>query len=144
MISALVEVRVRLSILLCPGIKSKAQDCLSLVVANIPVVVTTMIDIVGDPDQVGTGRTHTTPFSTMLWFSNNAHSMTGAVAPGEVPMFTIREERHVGEPDVKSFSTVSSVRWNPDTLFQTTSGGTVVDKGRLSCSRTDEPITPVS
>ncbi|KAJ7793821.1 hypothetical protein B0H13DRAFT_1935385 [Mycena leptocephala] len=28
------------------------QDCLSLIVANIPVIITTTIDIVGEPDQV--------------------------------------------------------------------------------------------
>jgi len=116
-------------------IAALVEDYLSLVVANIPVVVTAMVDVVDDPDQVGTGCTLTTQFSTLLWFSNNAASR-------EVPL------RHIGEADVKSFSAVSSVRWNQDSLSPTkdTSEGTVVDKEQLSSStsRADESITGVS
>ncbi|KAJ7302939.1 hypothetical protein DFH08DRAFT_977322 [Mycena albidolilacea] len=50
-ISALVEVPI---------------DCISLIVANIPVVVTTMVDIVGDADQAR--ATRTTPLSTGFWY----------------------------------------------------------------------------
>jgi hypothetical protein len=42
------------------------QDCLSLIAANIPVVVTTMVDIVGDADQARAARM--TPFSTGFWY----------------------------------------------------------------------------
>ncbi|KAJ7860392.1 hypothetical protein B0H14DRAFT_575507 [Mycena olivaceomarginata] len=42
------------------------EDCLSLIAANIPVVVTTMVDIVGDADQARAARM--TPFSTGFWY----------------------------------------------------------------------------
>ncbi|KAJ7186981.1 hypothetical protein C8R46DRAFT_282393 [Mycena filopes] len=101
-------------------ISALVEDCLSLIVANLPVLVTTMIDIVGEPER----DPARTPFSTLMWFSA-AHS----VHSGEVPLYTIREED--ADADVKStaFSAVSSVRWNevhPDPERQSTSRGTTI------------------
>ncbi|KAJ6534973.1 hypothetical protein B0H19DRAFT_964045, partial [Mycena capillaripes] len=50
-------------------ISEVVEACLSLIVANIPVVITTTIDIVGDADH-GQGRTSQTGrFSTVVWVS---------------------------------------------------------------------------
>ncbi|KAJ7922282.1 hypothetical protein B0H13DRAFT_1509828, partial [Mycena leptocephala] len=48
-------------------ISAIVEDCLSLIVANIPVVITTMIDIVGEPDQVQTGKS--VQLTSVFWFS---------------------------------------------------------------------------
>ncbi|KAJ6569764.1 hypothetical protein DFH09DRAFT_1080489 [Mycena vulgaris] len=40
------------------------EGCLSLIVANIPVIITSTIDIVGEQDHVRTAQ-----FSTIFWFS---------------------------------------------------------------------------
>ncbi|KAJ7205100.1 hypothetical protein B0H12DRAFT_1160677 [Mycena haematopus] len=42
-----------------------AEGCLSLIVANIPVIITTTIDIVGQPDSRETAE-----FSTIFWLGN--------------------------------------------------------------------------
>ncbi|KAJ6580887.1 hypothetical protein B0H19DRAFT_1251167 [Mycena capillaripes] len=57
-------------------ISAVTEDCVSLIVANIPVVVTTMVDIVGEGDQVGTSQT--ARFTSMFWFSE-AETTAGAM-----------------------------------------------------------------
>jgi hypothetical protein len=93
LIAALVEVRARspgISIVLTVGY---IQGGLSLIVANIPVVVTTMVDIVGDEDQSRTSETP--PFSTMFWYGESVttkHVPTDGMVAVEFPMHLISEE----------------------------------------------------
>jgi hypothetical protein len=64
-----------------------------LIVANIPVVVTTMLDIVGDEDQSRTSETP--PFSTMFWYGESVttrHVPTDGVVAVEFPMHLVSEE----------------------------------------------------
>jgi hypothetical protein len=49
----------------CPDPVSVIQGCLSLIVANIPVTITTTIDIVGQPLHGETAK-----FSTIFWLGN--------------------------------------------------------------------------
>ncbi|KAK7031664.1 hypothetical protein R3P38DRAFT_2925035 [Favolaschia claudopus] len=63
-------------------ISALVEDCFSLIVANIPVVVTTMVDIVGDADQVRTNRT--TPFSGMFWWSDISTTVPGVFSEGSI------------------------------------------------------------
>ncbi|KAJ7922283.1 hypothetical protein B0H13DRAFT_2267548 [Mycena leptocephala] len=51
------------------------QDCLSLIVANIPVVITTTIDIVGEPGQDQIGKS--VQLTSVFWFSEGR--TTGAM-----------------------------------------------------------------
>ncbi|KAJ6485589.1 hypothetical protein C8R45DRAFT_276752 [Mycena sanguinolenta] len=63
-------------------ISALVEDCMSLIVANIPVVVTTLVDIVGDTAE--TRRTRTTPFSTMFWWSDPGTTRRGVLTEGAV------------------------------------------------------------
>jgi hypothetical protein len=54
-----------LSVWPCPDPVSVIQGCLSLIVANIPVIITTTIDIVGQPSDGETAK-----FSTIFWLGN--------------------------------------------------------------------------
>ncbi|KAJ6540920.1 hypothetical protein DFH09DRAFT_1368433 [Mycena vulgaris] len=74
-------------------IAALVEDGLSLIVANIPVVVTTMVDIVGDEDQSWTSETP--PFSTMFWYGESVtarHMPTDGVVAVEFPMHLVSEE----------------------------------------------------
>ncbi|KAJ6559750.1 hypothetical protein B0H19DRAFT_1145734 [Mycena capillaripes] len=83
------------------------EGCLSLVVANIPVIITTMIDIIGESDSGQTAN-----FSTIFWLSEARMTATG------MPMHTVGEE-HVDAGTlsyVKSAEDMSSESWISSTL----------------------------
>ncbi|KAF8211128.1 hypothetical protein K438DRAFT_1959312 [Mycena galopus ATCC 62051] len=63
-------------------ISALVEDCLSLIVANFPVIVTTMIDIVGDTDQAHASRT--TSFSTMFWYTDTGTNRRGVLTAGAI------------------------------------------------------------
>ncbi|KAF7334418.1 hypothetical protein MVEN_02271100 [Mycena venus] len=68
------------------------EDSLSLIVANIPVVVTTMIDIVDEEDQSRTSRNP--PFSSMFWYRESVATRVppeGVVAV-ELPVHLVSEQ----------------------------------------------------
>ncbi|KAJ7847067.1 hypothetical protein B0H13DRAFT_1907441 [Mycena leptocephala] len=83
------------------------QDCLSLVVANIPVVITTTIDIVGEPHQVQTGKS--VQLTSVFWFSE-------AQTTGAIELHTIAEDP-AKPPYVKN--TAASARNQNDLLIST-------------------------
>jgi hypothetical protein len=78
---------------------------LSLIVANIPVVITTTIDIVGEPDHAQNGKT--VQFSSIFWFSE-------AQTTGAMELHAIAEE----SPDTKlSYpKTTENSTWNQNNL----------------------------
>jgi hypothetical protein len=79
---------------------------LSLIVANIPVVVTTTIDIVGEPDHAQNGKT--VQFSSIFWFSE-------AQTTGAIELHTIAEE----SPDTTKLSypkTTENSTWKQNNL----------------------------
>jgi hypothetical protein len=94
----------------------------SLIVANIPVVITTTIDIVGEPDQAQTGKS--VQLTSVLWFSEA--QTTGAM------------ELHIIAEDPAKLSA-----WNHNDL--PVSEGIVVDK--LSCTKPVvvfvDPLLPI-
>jgi hypothetical protein len=103
---------------------------LSLIVANIPVVITTTIDIVGEPDQAQTGRS--VQLTSVFWFSE-AHT-TGAIE-----LHTIAED-----PAKLSYAkNTAASAWNQNDL--PVSEGTVVDK--LSSTKPGlvfvDPLLPI-
>ncbi|KAJ7847070.1 hypothetical protein B0H13DRAFT_2285643 [Mycena leptocephala] len=59
------------------------QACLSLIVANIPVIITTTIDIVGEPDQAQIGKS--VQLTSVFWF-------TEAQTTGAIELHTITED----------------------------------------------------
>jgi hypothetical protein len=103
---------------------------LSLIVANIPVVITTTIDIVGKPDQVQTGKS--VQFTSIFWFSE-------AQTTGAMELHTIAED-----PAKPSYAknTVTSA-WNQNDL--PVSEGTIAD--RLSSTKPVvvfvDPLLPI-
>ncbi|KAF7362716.1 hypothetical protein MVEN_00620900 [Mycena venus] len=114
------------------SISAIVEGCLSLIVANIPVIVTTTIDIVGDQeDQVQTAQ-----FSTIFWSSE-------AQTTGTMQLHTIGEER----PDAVKLSyaktTQDASTWNQIDL--PVSQRTIVD--RLSSTKpvvvSVDPILPI-
>jgi len=101
------------------------EDCLSLIVANIPVVVTSMVDIVGDTDDPQSSRTH--PFSSMFWegTADRGGRTEGAIGGAvDLPLDGI------GEEDIE----LSDTRTTKDTGISGNQNGppenegTVVDK----------------
>ncbi|KAF7342367.1 hypothetical protein MVEN_01825300 [Mycena venus] len=73
-------------------IAALVEDCVSLIVANIPVVVTTMVDIVGDEDQSRTSETP--PFSSMFWYRESVTTRrvpTEGVVAVDLPMHLVSE-----------------------------------------------------
>lgn len=71
-ISTVVEVRFPRDWTCLPEI---CQNCLSLIVANIPVVITTTVDIIGEADDVCTRPT--ARFSSTFWPSEAATTGDG-------------------------------------------------------------------
>ncbi|KAJ6534960.1 hypothetical protein B0H19DRAFT_1038928 [Mycena capillaripes] len=65
-------------------ISTLVEDCLGLFVANIPVMITTTIDIVGDADRSQTRRT--ARFTTIFWPGESQTTTE------ETELYTIREE----------------------------------------------------
>ncbi|KAJ6580886.1 hypothetical protein B0H19DRAFT_1112752 [Mycena capillaripes] len=63
-------------------ISAVVEDSLSLIVANIPVVVTTMIDVVGEAGQPRTSRL--TQLSSMFWSSDDAQTSRRGILTGQV------------------------------------------------------------
>ncbi|KAJ7922316.1 hypothetical protein B0H13DRAFT_125073 [Mycena leptocephala] len=103
-------------------ISAIVEGCVSLIVANIPVVITTTIDIVGEPDQAQTGKS--VQLTSVLWFSEA--QTTGAM------------ELHIIAEDPAKLSA-----WNHNDL--PVSEGIVVDK--LSCTKPVvvfvDPLLPI-
>jgi hypothetical protein len=98
-IAGIVEVRARspgIFIILTVGYTADIciQICISLIVANIPVIVTTMVDIVGDKDQPRTSETP--PFSSIFWYRESVTTTTRHVptegAAVDLPMHLVGEE----------------------------------------------------
>ncbi|KAJ6492291.1 hypothetical protein C8R45DRAFT_990848 [Mycena sanguinolenta] len=76
------------------------ECCLSLVVANIPVIITTTIDIVGQPD--------TAEFSTVFWL--------GTTGTGTAQLQTLAEcHSHGRLSDTDSLEDMSSESWKSST-----------------------------
>ncbi|KAF7363097.1 hypothetical protein MVEN_00662100 [Mycena venus] len=74
-------------------ITAVVESCLSLIVANIPVVVTTIVDIAGDEDQSRTSETP--PFSTMFWYRESVtttRDVSKGVVAVDLPMHLVSEE----------------------------------------------------
>jgi hypothetical protein len=91
---------------------------LSLIVANIPVIITTTIDIVGEPDQAQTGKS--VQLTSVFWF-------TEAQTTGAIELHTIAED-----PAKLSYAkNTAASAWNQNDL--PVSEGTVVD--RLSSTK---------
>jgi hypothetical protein len=91
---------------------------LSLIVANIPVIITTTIDIVGEPDQAQIGKS--VQLTSVFWFTET--QMTGAIE-----LHTIAED-----PAKLSYAkNTAASAWNQNDL--PVSEGTVVD--RLSSTK---------
>jgi hypothetical protein len=103
---------------------------LSLIVANIPVVITTMIDIVGEPDQVQTGKS--VQLTSVFWFNE-------AQTTGAMELHTIAENSV--KPSYAKNTATSA--WNQNDL--PVSEGTVVD--RLSSTKPVvilvDPLLPI-
>ncbi|KAJ7780187.1 hypothetical protein DFH07DRAFT_950234 [Mycena maculata] len=108
-------------------ISALVEDNLSLIVANVPVVVTALIDITGEDTVVDTIRTTSLRFSS-LWYNITQPTGHGATAPGTsfVTTLHLRPIAEDGEdaPKVprdveraylkttKRGSTISSIAWN--------------------------------
>ncbi|KAJ7753174.1 hypothetical protein B0H16DRAFT_1544698 [Mycena metata] len=87
-------------------ISAIVEACLSLIVANIPVVITTTIDVVGEPDHAQNGET--VQFSSIFWFSE-------AQQTGAMELHTIAKE----SPDAVKPSypqTPENSTWNQNNL----------------------------
>ncbi|KAJ7847068.1 hypothetical protein B0H13DRAFT_2362622 [Mycena leptocephala] len=96
-------------------ISAIVQDCLSLIVANIPVIITTTIDIVG---QAQTGKS--VQLTSVFWFSEGRTT-------GAMELHTIAED-----PAKLSYAkNTAASAWNQNDL--SVSDGTVVD--RLSSTK---------
>jgi hypothetical protein len=79
---------------------------LSLIVANIPVIITTTIDIVGEPHQVQTGKS--VQLTSVFWFSE-------AQTTGAMELHTIAEE--CPEPAKLSYAkNTAASAWNQNDL----------------------------
>ncbi|KAJ7922315.1 hypothetical protein B0H13DRAFT_1707824 [Mycena leptocephala] len=112
-------------------ISAIVEDCLSLIVANIPVIITTTIDIVGEPDQAQTGKS--VQLTSVFWFSE-------AQTTGTMELHTIAEDPAKLSYAIKNTATSA---WNHNDL--PVSEGTVVDK--LSCTKPVvvfvDPLLPI-
>ncbi|KAF7362718.1 hypothetical protein MVEN_00621100 [Mycena venus] len=113
-------------------IAAMVEGCLSLIVANIPVIITTTIDIVGDQED----QVRTVQFSTIFWSSE-------AQTTGTMQLHTIGEER----PDAVKLSYAKTTEDTPscNQIDLPMSQRTVVD--RLSPTKpvvvSGDPILPV-
>ncbi|KAF7342333.1 hypothetical protein MVEN_01821700 [Mycena venus] len=75
-------------------IAALVEDCVSLIVANIPVIVTTIVDIAGDEDQSRTSETP--PLSSMFLYREpvtTRHVPTEGVVSVDLPMHLVSEDR---------------------------------------------------
>jgi hypothetical protein len=92
LIAGLVEVRARSSGIYIILIVEYIQDSLSLIIANIPVVVTTVINIVGEEDQSRTSRTP--PFSSMFYRESvtTGFVRTEGVVAVDLPVHLVSEQ----------------------------------------------------
>ncbi|KAJ7498055.1 hypothetical protein B0H11DRAFT_1998444 [Mycena galericulata] len=106
-------------------ISALVEDCLSLIVANIPVVVTSLVNLVGE-DQNDTVPTTTLRF-TPPWAQNTGRGITTS---GTGLMVTVgsntlgedsRTAEQAGSSDAETGKQASVIAWNPDR-----SQGTVV------------------
>jgi hypothetical protein len=104
---------------------------LSLIVANIPVVITTTIDIVGERDQVQTGKS--VQLTSVFWFSEGRTT-------GAMELHTITEDHAKLSYAMKN---TAASAWNHNDL--PVSEGTAVDK--LSCIKPVvvfvDPLLPI-
>ncbi|KAJ7132408.1 hypothetical protein C8R44DRAFT_773998 [Mycena epipterygia] len=113
-------------------ISALVEDCLSLIVANIPVVVTSVVNIASETDQVRTVQTTSLRFNTMPWFSGAQSTGRGVTTRGTGPITTIglhtigEEDTEAGEGSYAKTSKQknSSVSWN--TRRDVASEGTAV------------------
>ncbi|KAF7342298.1 hypothetical protein MVEN_01818000 [Mycena venus] len=73
-------------------ISAVVEDCISLIVANIPVVVTSVVDIAGDTEEPRNSRTRR--FSTVFWLEESVATGRGVLTEGAVVTLTL--PTHVG------------------------------------------------
>ncbi|KAJ7708962.1 hypothetical protein B0H17DRAFT_1000054 [Mycena rosella] len=92
-------------------ISALVEDCISLIVANIPVVVTAIVQLTGEEDQVGTFETKSLRFNTMPWFSGANSTSRGVTTRGTGPITTVGLHT-MGEDDAKKH--VTSISWKVD------------------------------
>ncbi|KAJ7147600.1 hypothetical protein C8R43DRAFT_889556, partial [Mycena crocata] len=86
-------------------ISALVEDCLSLIVANIPIVVTALVNITGETDHVRTGHS-SLRFSTMPWFNGATSSSQGLTTRGTEAFTT------VGLPTIGDDAELSFVKTN--------------------------------
>ncbi|KAJ7922281.1 hypothetical protein B0H13DRAFT_1865867 [Mycena leptocephala] len=113
-------------------ISAMVEDCLSLIVANIPVVITTTIDIVGEPDQVQTGKS--APLTSVFWFRD-------AQTTGAMELHTIAENSV--EPSCAKNTATSA--WNQNGLPNWTHVPSYARMGSCAtcCKVYNTQVTPI-
>ncbi|KAJ7027831.1 hypothetical protein C8F04DRAFT_1399343 [Mycena alexandri] len=104
-------------------ILQKGEDCLSLIVANLPVVVTAMVDIAAETDQPGTSQT--SPFSTFWsggWITTRQVT-EGAAAAVDSPAHLVGDEGgdNMELPYIKTTGT--NILWNENDLPESEQAG---------------------
>lgn len=97
-------------------ISALVEDCLSLIVANMPVVVTALVQLTND-DEVTTVQTASLRFNAKPWFS--AGQSLGVTTRGTGPITTVGLHTTCDDPNPRKHAT--SITWQ-------TAGDDVVDR----------------